>query len=1132
MRKTRGYIWILSLCLIVLAGWTFSVNAKEKKTVRVGIFDYQAFYGKDLEGNPYGYGFEYLDTLSQYGDFDFKYVYGSWKECLNWLDEGKIDMLDSGQKSNGREEKFLFSSYSTGTSYGELYVRADDLSISYGDFKAMDGLTVGMLEENSRNTTFKNYAEKNGFSFQTKMFETAEELSNALQDGAVDAIVSSNLRHGKNERALTRFSPAPFFLMFNSEQEQLQKEIDDTIENILIDYPDFNAQLNEKYFSDDTSFSSFTKEEQRFSQDAAPLKVIFNDGWIPFSYYDNQEARGINVDILDLIAQKTGLTFEYVHGDPDRTPSDMVSSGDADLFLGYQKNIQNTGVTLNATDSFLSVPFALIGKTATIPEDSVFAVPQNNEEMITILTEQFQGASIIVLDSFDACHEAVRNGQADFTMDNIYTATDYITAETGKDLEIPFVFPVRSYYSLGFGDDLDPMLQRILNKGINSITQTEITSVITKYTVKQPLDLSLTSFIGKHRDTLFLSTALFLMLLACIIYFVCKLHKKKQQSLWTTTYIDELTGIGNFDLFQKEARELLDKNSATKYMVCKFDIENFKLLNEIYGFEQGDWIIQTLAKELCCAAVSSQEVCARISGDDFIILKSYIHSEDNLAVLKYHEGQFYKAVGYEFNPLIKLKFGVYYIEDNKESISSIMEKANYAHSICKANPGTAMYIYDETAKQGAIEEKKIEAKMDAALEEGQFILYLQPKYHLSNETLAGAEALVRWKTAETSEIIYPNKFIPLFEKNGFIVKLDMYMLEQSCKLIRSWIDSGKTPTTISINFSRLHLLNPQFTMEICGIVDSYDIPRSYIEIELTESAMFDNEEAMSNVLESLHEEGFTLSMDDFGTGYSSLGLLKNLPVDVIKIDRSFFIDSKFKTRARTVIENVMQMAKRLEIHTVAEGVENQEHIDMLKEMGCEIVQGYYYSRPVPAEEFPIDDAILHKEKVPKELILRADELGDLKVGRPNSGDTVSAFSYRLFQVSLRKVLSDMYGEGEMVSLLRTAGKMAGGMFAREYLNTGLELQDFIIELSNKLAELKIGKLKVEQMDLESGTGIITISDDIDCSGMGDCNQTLCQYDEGFIAGILKEFTQKSYTVLETDCWGNGADLCRFEITIR
>lgn len=1134
MRRQQLVARVIVATFTALLSTPLFASAAEPDTVRVGIFDYQAFYGTDSENKAYGYGYEYLDTLAKYAGFRYEYVQGSWTECLAWLESGKIDMLDSAQQTKERQQDFLFSQYSTGTSYGELYVRADNTSIAYNEFAAMDGMKVGMLQQNSRNETFLQYAKSNGFAVQTTMFRTAAELSEALQNGTVDAIVSSNLRQGANERAIMRFAPTPFYLMFQKDDVALKAKVDAALENILIDMPDFNAALNDKYYSRQHTVPEFTKEERVFIENAPVIQVTYNETWMPFLTRDAKtgELSGINADILNLLGQKTGLTFSYVH-DPVGGAEASVLEGEADFVLGYEPEETGTGKPrLFASDPFLSMSFCLVGGSGAVGTEPIIAVPQNCIGLVDFLDNQFPGSSIVVLTSIADCYNELSAGQVDFVMDNIYSASHVIGNNAEQGLMIAAITPASDHYTLGFSPTVDPTLVRILNKGIAALSEEEKTEIYTAYTVHKETINSITEVLYRYRLPLAVSSVVLVTVLLILVPVVYLRRRKRQRQLWKTAYIDSMTGIGNMNLFEEEMRELLDKNANTRYAVCKFDLQNFKLINEIYGFECGDWVIKLLAKRLKAICVPGLDTCARLSGDDFIILKSYVHPEENAILLDENEQFVSEAVRRQFDCVIQFKVGAYYIENNTESVSSIVEKANYAHSICKSKQNGGKFVYDETVKQSAIEEKKVEARMEEALAQRQFMLYLQPKYHLADESLAGAEALVRWRSEESGQIIFPNSFIPLFERNGFITKLDMYMLERVCELIRSWIDSGKTPTTISINFSRLHLRNPDFTKEICHIVDHHQVPRHYIEIELTESTMFDNEEAMFAVLESLHEEGFTLSMDDFGTGYSSLGLLKNLPVDVIKIDRSFFIDSRFKTRARAVIENVMQMAKRLDIHTVAEGVESQEQIDMLRELGCEIVQGYYYSKPVPESEFRLEGAKKTVSVQPQELRLEPQEIGNLSEGRAEMGETMPVYMHRMFELAMRKALVNMYGEGEMMFAMRSAGKLAGSLYARQYLNMSLPFDDLLLHLAEQMADMKIGKLTVEQLDLETGGGVLTIENDLDCSGSGLCGETLCQYDEGFIAGILKEYTKKSYHVVETDCWGTGAALCRFEIKLR
>ncbi len=454
----------------------------------------------------------------------------------------------------------------------------------------------------------------------------------------------------------------------------------------------------------------------------------------------------------------------------------------------------------------------------------------------------------------------------------------------------------------------------------------------------------------------YLATAIII----CFMLFILHIFSMQKKSLKMreiyinelerVAYIDELTGARNFSKFKMDAQRLLEEYENTRYIIIKLDVENFRLLNEMHGFMEGDRILINISRALDRIIDRETEIYARIVADEFVILLRYSEEiEINKSGHRF-EKLFYEFMGSDLRHSIMFPTGRYVIEPGETDISTIFEKVNFAHRMAKVSGKKKTYDYDSQMKIKAIEQKEIENKMEIALQREEFILYLQPKYRLKDEQIVGAEALVRWKK-ENIDLVYPGTFIPIFERNGFITKLDMYMLDKACGVIKGWIDSGIPPVTVSVNFSRLHINNKDFIDKICRTLDKYKIPRNTIEIELTETAIFDNVEVLKDVLFELHNAGFTLSMDDFGIGYSSLGLLKNLPVDVIKIDRSFFVDASDQHRSRAVIETILDMTKKLNIHTVAEGVEDREHIDLLRELGCETVQGYYYAKPMPSEEF-------------------------------------------------------------------------------------------------------------------------------------------------------------------------------------
>ena len=245
-------------------------------------------------------------------------------------------------------------------------------------------------------------------------------------------------------------------------------------------------------------------------------------------------------------------------------------------------------------------------------------------------------------------------------------------------------------------------------------------------------------------------------------------------------------------------------------------------------------------------------------------------------------------------------------------------------------------------------EQEIINEMNHALEAGQFCIYLQPKYDLEKSMLCGAEALVRWIHPEKG-MVSPGEFIPIFEKNGFIAKLDYYIWEMVCKQLQIWMKQGMQPKPISVNVSRVNLCNPQIVDRITELTKRYEIPPELFQLELTESAYMDNPVVMKQVIKKLRSNGFTILMDDFGNGYSSLSILKDMEIDILKIDMSFFGDSEIPGRGENIIASVVRMAKWLNIPSIAEGVERKDQVNFLRGVGCEFVQGYYFARPMPIE---------------------------------------------------------------------------------------------------------------------------------------------------------------------------------------
>lgn len=623
------------------------------------------------------------------------------------------------------------------------------------------------------------------------------------------------------------------------------------------------------------------------------------------------------------------------------------------------------------------------------------------------------------------------------------------------------------------------------------------------------------------------NAAIIICFLLCLGYIFYE-QRKHTVALERAAFHDELCDCPNLVKFKLNAQEFIDRHPDSKLAIVKFDIGEFKLFNQIFGKEAGNHILIRIAHTL--REMVPPGCYCRAHDDEYYALIVYDIPE---LLPKVHENiqkLFYDYIGsgstYQFSVVV----GCYYMFfENCKSAAEGVERANIAHSKAK-ELNEEICVYDEDFIQQALWKKQVENQLDGALAKDEFAVYLQAQYTLPDETVSSAEALVRWNS-EKHGLLMPNSFIPILEEDGLITKLDFYVWEKVCKILREWIDAGIAPIEIAVNFSRKHLANPDFVKQLCEVADQYRVPHRLLAVELTESIVWDNEKILFEMTQQLHVHGFLMSLDDFGTGYSSLSLLKNLPVDILKIDRGFFTDNHYKTRAKQLIASVMKMAEQLKMTTVAEGVEEKEHVDFLREVGCNKIQGYYFERPIPAEEFwsrkktvqlttrPIDHPVILK-------------VGDIKTGRGELGDNMPVAVYRLFQCSMRETLKQRYGGGEMIETLRSCGWIAGRSFAYENLDLTLPVRLFLESLEQVFITSKIGLLDVENLSEDGMQMTFAIRNDLDCSGMDQDNKTFCQYDEGFLAGILYEYTKRVYSVVETDCWGNGSNVCRFSVKTR
>lgn len=954
MKKHRKRWWLLlcffAFCFIHITD--ISAEGKQKEPLKIGYFDYSGFIEKGSDGRFAGYGVEYLQELSKYTGWEYEYVYGNWSQCLERLKNGEIDMLCTAQYTEERAKYYDYCDYSIGLEYTVLYTAKENTKIYYEDYNNLKGKKVGMMKNSFQNELFYEFEKEHDLDMQHVYFTTNLEMEDALNVGVVDVIVSGSLDSLPNLKLVAKVGITPFYFITDKGDTELMTELNAAMKELQLDRPFFNSYLYEKYYGKPVSnMIGETRAEAEYLEQHKALKVAYAKDCFPMQYRDEKtgEAAGVYVDVLRKIGKYSGFEFEFV---PASSPSEtirMVNQDKADLAIAvYSSETSRQEYNLACTFPYINCDIAVVarrGDNVEKKEDIVAAVPNGYTGYMMYLKEKYPKWKISNYNKSDGCIEAVDMGKTDIALvDGLYLQSysgpamwENLAVVSGMGMEMPL--------SIGAKANCAEELLLILNKAIMKITDEDLREARTNNTAEnsQPFDLRV--WLRKNLPFLLGMLAFF----AAITFFV--LHRKEVYYR-RLAMKDDLTGVWNRNKFIKEAERLLNHNKNKEYYLISTDVDKFKYINDTFGYSTGDEVLKEEARQFA-RIFGNQGIYARIAADEFVGMIENDGTECEKFLtrkLQEFETNMQEYSNQYFR--IQIKIGIYKIEkrDSEARITEYIDRANIAKKRIKGNLNQIIaYFDDETAKRSALE-NEIESKMEKALENREFCVYYQPKYNLRTEVIEGAEALVRWIDPDKG-MIGPNLFIPLFEKNGFIIRLDFYVYEEVCRHLQKWIKEGRRVVPISVNVSRAHLGTPNFIPDLVTLLKKYEVPVELIELELTESVFSDDEEAMKKMVLTLRNIGFRISIDDFGSGYSSLNLLKQIPADVLKIDRGFLEEVEESIKSKIIIAQVVSMARKINIHTVCEGVETKKQADFLKEIHCDLAQGYLFSKPLPLAEF-------------------------------------------------------------------------------------------------------------------------------------------------------------------------------------
>ena len=960
-RRVKGWtglliaVMLLFLCLGGMGGFFGmpQVQGAQKRVVKVGFFPMDGYHEKNEDGMYVGMDVEYLETLCDYVNWQIEYVEcDSWDAALQLLADQKIDLVGSAQYSAQRAEIYQYANLASGYTFGTIAVNGDS-ELPYEDFGAMEQAAFGVVKTYVRKDEFYEYLADHGIQHpKVTEYDSTAALRTALDAKEIDAMVHSLTEIQDGQRIVGRFAPMPIYYISYKGNDEVMRELNQGIADIKMKRPDLENELITKYYDsrlDQTIL--LTNDEKAYIEEKKTITVGYLDGYYPFSYENEGAYHGLTKQVLDEISVLTGLNFTYVKMANIEEAKKALSDGSIDL-LDYcgdtPKSMRSAGIAV--TKSYAKVPHVIIMKRdSKANEIGTLAAARsgNEEEHIGSLVNE--DAQILFMDSQLDCLYAVNEGKADAAVCDGYLS-EYLLGSNLRlnKLEIRSVLNDTHIIYMAVKEGANASLLGILNKELMEVSD----KMVSDYMLKDNLFAknSVESFIRAHSV---LIIAIIVLVAAAVVLVMLHMLRDSRR-IQKLMYKDAELNIWNLNYLKYRAQLRLASDKNQKYALAYMDICQFRRYNTLYGWYAGQKILELMVQVLSENIDGEKELYARSHGDNFVLFVAYDTLEQLESRLAQLEDRITQRIYEAADMRMPVTMGVCCIPPGSSDIQVSISYAIQASDLLKNSYSNEIRIYDENLRVQLKEHHDREKLLEAVDIQKDFVAYYQPKVDIRSEQIVGAEALVRFKDPTANGAIRaPGFFVPYYEQTGRITEIDFFVMESACKLLRRRMDEGKRVVPISCNFSRIHFVKENFPEQLEAIMDKYQIPKEYIEVEITETLVVEElqQHKVKETVEILRKKGIRLSIDDFGSGYSSLGVFEQIPASVIKLDRSFLLNNENRVRQVKIMKNIVNLAQDLDAQVVCEGVENENDTELMMEIGAYVAQGYRYSKPVPEEEF-------------------------------------------------------------------------------------------------------------------------------------------------------------------------------------
>lgn len=915
--------------------------------VKVGYLKGTSFVYEDIPNHKSGYGYEYMEYLSNYANCKFEYVeFETWDELVKKFQAGEVDIIpdmpgDYKKVANAKRTDHVVGRYPMELVTKEI---KPQMKIGYAPFF-------------HSTPTLVNIARVEGFTYTMIPFQKINDIKKAFDHGEIDGYIDALIdpRFATNVWAV--FDRQSYRLLILENRKELYDRINFAMEQLLLYQPNIRDTLNMRYLRKNGFPLTLSGSEKKYLERKKKLKAAIFLEHRPFAYRnDNGELVGVVPELIRKMSGDLNIEIEIVEGKNFQDIKDRISKGEIDFAADAVCDFSWTG-EFNAVpvSPYMTVEYVPVTRrdyVINLEKPLKVACVRKLYHTTHFVESHFPESQRVYVSSYEEAVQAVNEGRADMALVQRSAANTIIDSTGTYSLEIKPASLFSEPRSLGICADEDPHLWQILNKEIGHIDPDWIRDVINT-NQQSEAEFSISSITHHHPVKTFFVALAILSAIGGFFVYRARMRHRHFELVEHMAYTDLRYDLPNVRWLEREVPTVMENlESGMKMFFVVFSLVSSAAATKTQGHRLVDKQFRKLAANL--AEENPVVLTAAGIDTDHIICFCKAESLDNLvdwAKSIIEKNSYMDTAVDSAKIVLHTRAGI----TPYDKFTDVQQAVDRALIACHQNISDEVKVFDEKLQATLTMDHNIEGRMEQALIDGEFQAWYQPKYDIRTREIVGAEALVRWINPELG-FMPPGDFIPLFERNGFVIQVDYFLLEQTCRLQRQRLDEGKEVVPISVNQSRLHMTEEGYLEKIKMIMDAYEIPAGLIELEVTETMFgdFDAKAGHDNaayVIDELHKMGFLISVDDFGSGYSSFMMLGSLPMDVMKIDRSLLTGADKSERMRNILANVIQLGNALKMKVLCEGIETREEEELLLELGCYYGQGFLNSKPLPMKDF-------------------------------------------------------------------------------------------------------------------------------------------------------------------------------------